>query len=99
VIVASILRDIIRNHAAGKRCVAPRVADRTLDEFIDELGPVTCGEIQKKTVGRAFSLLDPNDCRAVEDAGGHNSVCATVVATATRRALEITMEDRQSLRG
>ncbi|HOO90560.1 MAG TPA: C-GCAxxG-C-C family protein [Syntrophales bacterium] len=73
----------------GKRFVAHRLAEKMVDHFTREFGTVTCGEIQKKLMGRIFYLKDPEQHQAFEDAGGHSHVCPHVVGMATSWAAEL----------
>lgn len=67
----------------GIRFIAHRLAEKMVDHFVQEFGTVTCGEIQKKLMGRSFYLKDPEQHQAFEDAGGHDHVCPHVVGLAT----------------
>lgn len=72
-----------------KRFVAYRLGREFAIRFRREAGSLICGEIQKRKMGRSFNLLDPDDWKAFENAGGHDRHCPEVVGTATRIVVDI----------
>lgn len=58
------------------------------DDYIERYGTCRCADIQKKIMGRSFNLRIPEDIEAAVAAGMEDK-CSTVVAYASRRALEI----------
>ena len=78
-----------------KRAVAFRLAEKMAQRFLAEYGTIICEEIHKKVMGRPFSLLDPVDKEAFEDAGGHTTACPSVVGNGVRWAAELLLEERE----
>jgi C_GCAxxG_C_C family probable redox protein len=78
-----------------KRFVAYRFAENIVDKFMKQYGTVICGEIQTKLIGRSFYLYDPAEWDAFEAAGGHNRICPSVVANASRWAAELIIEGKK----
>lgn len=65
-----------------KRFVAYRLSEKLVHRFLDEYGTVTCGEIQRKLMGRSFYMYD--EWEAFLEAGGHSTACTTVVGNAVK---------------
>ena len=63
------------------------------EEIIREYGSCRCHDIQQKTMGRTYNLLDPKD---LEEAmkGGMLEHCAGVVGRTTRKAAELILRER-----
>lgn len=76
-----------------KRFVAYKLGRKLVRRFLDEYGTVTCGEIQKKLMGRSFNLYEEWD--AFLAAGGHSTACTSVVGNAARWAAELIEEVRE----
>jgi C_GCAxxG_C_C family probable redox protein len=57
--------------------------------FLDEYGTITCYDIHRSIMGKAFNLLDADELKAFEAAGAHDDKCTNVVAKAARWAVEI----------
>jgi C_GCAxxG_C_C family probable redox protein len=64
------------------------------DKFWKEYGTINCVNIQRQLFGRTFWLLDPDDVRKFEKAGGHSAPdkCCHIVGTAARWAMEILLD-------
>ena len=78
-----------------KRAVAFRLGEKMAQNFLDEYGTIICEKIHKKVMGRPFSLLDPLDKQAFEDARGHTTACPSVVGNGVRWAAELLIEERE----
>jgi len=61
--------------------------------FEDEYGSIFCKGVQTKILGRSFNLLDPNDRKAFDDAGGHTDKCTSVVGNTARWLAEIMLDN------
>jgi len=59
------------------------------DRFLLEYNSVLCRDVQTKVFGRPFYLIDPDEFRKFEKAGGHDIHCPEVVGKAARWAAEI----------
>ena len=60
------------------------------DKYIQEYGSVICRNIQTKILGRPYYIIDPDDFRKFEEAGGHDdSGCPEVVGKAARWMAEL----------
>jgi C_GCAxxG_C_C family probable redox protein len=75
-----------------KRFDAYRLGAEFANRFIDEMGSLICGEIQKKKMGRSFNLLDREDWNEFEKLGGHRNHCPDVVGVAARIVVQMIME-------
>ncbi len=73
----------------GKRMVAYRLTSRLLEKYQKTYGTLICKEIQKQKFGRSFDLRNPEDFKALVDAGGHSHLCPDVVGNAARMTAEI----------
>ncbi len=82
----------------GKRFVAYRIAEKMVEYFMNEFGTTICGEIQKKLMGRTFYLMEPEQFQAFEAAGGHDTICPSVVGKATAWAADLIAKDRNTSR-
>ena len=78
-----------------KRAVAFRLGEKMAQRFFDEYGTIICEEIHEKVMGRPYSLLDPVDKEAFEEAGGHTTACPSVVGNGVRWAAELLLEERE----
>jgi len=64
------------------------------DKYIQEYGSVICRDIQTKVFGRSYYLVDPDEFKKFEDAGGHSDHgCPEVVGKAARWMTEIILEE------
>ncbi len=64
------------------------------DKYIKEYGSVVCRNIQTKVLGRPFYLVDGDDFKKFEDAGGHGDAgCPEVVGKAARWMAELILEE------
>ena len=68
------------------------LAKRLHDKFIEEYGSVVCQNIQTKTMGRSYYLIDPDEYKKFLDAGAHDIHCPDVVGKAAKWAAEILLE-------
>ncbi|MCE5255040.1 MAG: C-GCAxxG-C-C family protein [Actinomycetia bacterium] len=59
------------------------------EHFIQEYGSVKCRDIQYRIFGRPFFLLDEDDARKFDEAGGHLDKCPEVVGKAARWTAEL----------
>ncbi len=62
------------------------------DQFLDRVGAVRCGDIQKKIAGRSFDLRNPDDLTAAVEAGMSDH-CAEVAGIAAEIACRIIAEE------
>jgi C_GCAxxG_C_C family probable redox protein len=63
------------------------------EEIIREYGSCRCHDIQQKTMGRTYNLLDPNELEEAMKEGMLEH-CARVVGRTTRRAAELILRER-----
>lgn len=63
------------------------------DHVIGEYGSCRCDDIQRKTMGRSFDLLDSNEFREAIQAGMFEN-CARVVEHTARKAAELILRER-----
>ena len=63
------------------------------EEIIREYGSCRCHDIQQKTMGRTFNLLDPKELEEAMKEGMLEH-CARVVGRTTRRAAELILRER-----
>ena len=70
-----------------------RLVQRLRDRFIEEYGSVRCREIQHRIFGRPFYLMDKDDSRKFDEAGGHTDKCPDVVGNAARWTAELIEEE------
>ena len=68
------------------------LAKRLHDKFIEEYGSVVCQNIQTKTMGRSYYLIDPDEYKKFLGAGAHDIYCPDVVGKAAKWAAEILLE-------
>jgi C_GCAxxG_C_C family probable redox protein len=68
------------------------LAKRLHDKFIEEYSSVVCQNIQTKTMGRSYYLIDPDEYKKFLDAGAHDIYCPDVVGKAAKWAAEILLE-------
>jgi C_GCAxxG_C_C family probable redox protein len=62
-------------------------AFRLVRRFEKEFGSITCGELQKRRLGRAFNMADPDDYQEFIEAGGYVE-CPKLVGKAARLIAE-----------
>jgi len=60
---------------------------RLVRRFEKEFGSINCGELQKRRLGRAFNMADPNDYQEFIKAGGYIE-CPKLVGKAARLIAE-----------
>ncbi len=77
----------------GIRLKAYQKSRKLCDKFIQEYGGTTCREIQNKLFGRSFNLLDANEMKEFDKAGGHTTKCPSVVGNAAKWTVEILSEE------
>jgi len=71
-----------------------RLARKFRDKFIQEYGSVICRNIQTKILGRPYYIIDPDDWRKFEEAGGHGDKgCVEVVGKAAKWMAELIEEE------
>jgi len=64
------------------------------DKYIQEYGSVVCRNIQTKVLGRPYYIIDPDEFKKFEAAGGHGDKgCPEVVGKAARWMAEIILEE------
>jgi C_GCAxxG_C_C family probable redox protein len=78
---------------AGPHAESFRQGKRVIDAFVEEFGSPLCADVQARLMGRSFNLLDPEDFRAFEAAGGHTDKCTHVVGVAAQIAARILQTD------
>jgi C_GCAxxG_C_C family probable redox protein len=61
--------------------------------FVQEFGSVACRDIQYRVFGRPYYLLDMDDDKKFDAAGGHTDKCPDVVGKAAQWAAEIIIEE------
>jgi len=59
------------------------------DKFIQEYGTCICKGVQKKIFNRSFNLLDKEEMKLFEEAGGHKEKCPNVVGKCSTWVAEI----------
>lgn len=69
-------------------------AQRLLERFEQEFGSGSCGEIQKKLMGRSFNLLNPGEKKLFIEAGAEEVHCPDVVGKASRWAVQIILDEQ-----
>jgi C_GCAxxG_C_C family probable redox protein len=85
-------RDDFEDRAGGNfKCFG--LVQRLRQRFIEEYGSVSCRDIQYRTFGRPYYLIDPDDSEKFDKAGGHTEKCPDVVGKAARWAAEIILKD------
>ncbi|MGE5483791.1 MAG: C-GCAxxG-C-C family protein [Ignavibacteriales bacterium] len=62
-------------------------------KFEEEYGSVLCKDVQTRLMGRSFNLLDTEDRKAFDEAGGHSDKCPSVVGNAARWLAEILLDN------
>jgi C_GCAxxG_C_C family probable redox protein len=70
------------------------MAQRLRERYIATYGSITCRDIHRAVLGRAFDLRDPAEREAFEATGAHDDKCTGVVARAVQWAMEIICEER-----
>jgi mannitol-1-phosphate 5-dehydrogenase len=65
------------------------MVQRLRECYLQRYGAITCHEIHRYKMGRAFDLRDPAEREAFEAAGAHKDKCTDVVAQAAKWAVEI----------
>jgi C_GCAxxG_C_C family probable redox protein len=65
------------------------------EKYIQEYGSVVCRNIQTKTLGRPYYVIDPDEMKKFEEAGGHSDKgCPEVVGKAARWMAELILEEK-----
>ncbi|MGC9467371.1 MAG: C-GCAxxG-C-C family (seleno)protein [Anaerolineae bacterium] len=70
------------------------MAQRLRERYVAAYGGVTCQDVHRAVLGRAFDLRDPEERKAFEAAGAHDDKCTGVVRRAVEWALDIIGEER-----
>lgn len=65
------------------------MVQRLRECYLQRYGTITCHEIHRHKMGRAFDLRDPAEREAFEAVGAHEDKCTDVVAQAAKWAVEI----------
>jgi C_GCAxxG_C_C family probable redox protein len=65
-------------------------------QFEKEMGSTLCHQIQDRSFGKSFNLMDPKDLKEFQRAGA-TSKCSRVVQKASKIAAEIILEDAQKV--
>jgi C_GCAxxG_C_C family probable redox protein len=69
------------------------LARKFRDKYIKEYGSVVCRNIQTKVLGRPYYIIDEDEFKKFEDAGGHSDKgCPEVVGKAARWMAELILE-------
>jgi C_GCAxxG_C_C family probable redox protein len=64
------------------------------DKFIQEYGSIICRDIHTKVLGRPYYLVDPDEFKKFEEAGGHSDKgCIEVVGKAAKWMAELIEEE------
>ena len=71
---------------------AMQIAMPLFYKYIEEYGTTLCPQIQTKLFGRLFYVLDEEEMKKFEEAGGHEDKCTRVVASAARWTMKILLE-------
>jgi C_GCAxxG_C_C family probable redox protein len=74
------------------RLITHDLAKKLHDKFIQEYGSVVCQNIQTRTMGRSYYLIDPEEYQKFLDAGAHDKYCPDVVGKAAQWSAEILQE-------
>lgn len=77
-----------------QRFVAYRLGAEFANRFIQEMGSLICGDIQKTKMGGSFNLLNSDEWNEFEKLGGHDRHCPDVVGVATRIVVELILEQK-----
>ena len=89
-----------RDKFADFESIAPdgrtfRLFRKFRDKYIQEYGSVVCRNIQTKVLGRPYYIVDPDEFKKFEAAGGHGDKgCPEVVGKAARWMAEIILEEK-----
>ena len=86
-----------REHFDGDRGNKYRTFDmvqRLRERYLQRYGTITCHDIHRHKMGRAFDLRDLAEREAFEAAGAHKDKCTDIVAQAARWAVEIIGDER-----
>jgi C_GCAxxG_C_C family probable redox protein len=70
------------------------MAQRLRERYIAAYGSITCRDIHRAVLGRAFDLRDPAEREAFEAAGAHDDKCTGVVARTVQWAMAIICEEQ-----
>ena len=79
----------------GVRMKTQALAIKLHDKFTQEYGSVVCANIQTKTMGRPYYLVDPEEFKKFHAAGAHEIHCPEVVGKSARWLTEIILEAKQ----
>ena len=71
------------------------LAKELRDRFVEKYGSVRCRDLQTGFFGRFYNLYDPAELQAAFEAGMLDT-CSDVVGEASRMAVDIILEARQS---
>jgi C_GCAxxG_C_C family probable redox protein len=69
------------------------MAQRLREHYLKRYGTITCHEIHRHIMGRAFDLRDLTERDAFEAAGAHKDKCTQIVAQAAKWAAEILSDE------
>jgi C_GCAxxG_C_C family probable redox protein len=62
-------------------------------KFIDKYGTVICRDIMTKVFGRPFWMVDPDESKKMDKAGGHTTICPEVVGNGAKWTVEVIFEE------
>ena len=62
-------------------------------KFIDKYGTVICRDIMTKVFGRPFWMVDPDEAKKMDEAGGHTTVCPEIVGNGAKWTVEVIFEE------
>jgi C_GCAxxG_C_C family probable redox protein len=85
-------REKINDDREEKYC-SFRMAAALHDLYIEKYGSVLCSEIHENIFGRSFDLWDEKERHAFEEAGAHRDKCTTVVADASKWAVQLILDE------
>ncbi len=80
----------------GRRFTAYRLAKQLQDRFMSVYGTSICSGIQKKVLGRPYSLYIKDEFNEFVEKGGHSDKCPQVVSRAARWAAEIMLDELEA---
>jgi len=84
-------RDKIKD-VERRRFIAYNACNKVLENCIEEFGTTECWEIQKDRLGRSYKLIEPEEFKIFEEAGGHETVCPDTVGKITQFAVKVILE-------
>lgn len=62
-------------------------------KFIARYGTVICRDVMTQVYGRPFWMVDPDEQRKMEEAGGHTTVCPKIVGNGAKWTIEVIFEE------